>query len=276
MFRNITIGQYYPVDSIIHRLDPRVKLLGVVIYIAALFIINNIFGFIILTFALASLIIMSKVPLKYILRGMKFVWFIVVIAVFFNLFFTESDHMIWQWWIFKLSARGILQAVFFALRLMYVIVGAAMLTYTTTPTSLTAALEKVFTPLKVIRFPAHEISMMMSIALRFIPILAEEVGKITKAQTARGAEFDSGGLIAKAKGLIPILVPLFISAFKRATDLATAMEARCYRGGDGRTKMHPLKYEKRDKTAYLILLAYLVIVVAATIIMDKYLLIGRV
>ena len=276
MFRNITIGQYYPSDSIIHKLDPRVKLLGVIVYIAALFIINNIWGFIFLTAALAALIISAKVPLNFILRGMRFVWFIVILAVFFNLFFTDSDELIWQWWILKLSSAGILKAVFFGLRLIYVIVGAAMLTYTTTPTSLTSGLEKVFTPLAKIHFPAHEIAMMMSIALRFIPILAEEVGKITKAQIARGAEFDTGGIVAKAKGMIPILVPLFVSAFRRATDLATAMEARGYKGGEGRTKMFPLKYESRDKAAYIVILIYLIAAIAIRVLMDMFVAFGRV
>lgn len=276
MFRNITIGQFYPADSMIHRLDPRVKLLGVIVYIAALFIIDNIFGFIFLTAALAALIIASKVPLRFILRGLRFVWFIVILAVFFNLFFTDGDKMLWQWWILKLSTAGILKAVFFGLRLVYVIVGAAMLTYTTTPTSLTGALEKVFMPLTKIHFPAHEIAMMMSIALRFIPILAEEVGKITKAQSARGAEFDTGGLVAKAKGMIPVLVPLFVSAFRRATDLATAMEARCYKGGEGRTKMYPLKYEKRDITAYLFIAVYLAASIIIRIVTDMFVPLGRV
>lgn len=276
MFRNITIGQYYPSDSIIHKLDPRVKLLGVIVYIAALFIINNIWGFIFLTAALAALIAASKVPLRFILRGMRFVWFIVILAVFFNLFFTDGSEILWQWWILKLSTAGILKAVFFGLRLIYVIVGAAMLTYTTTPTSLTSGLEKVFAPLTKIHFPAHEIAMMMSIALRFIPILAEEVGKITKAQIARGAEFDTGGITAKAKGMIPILVPLFVSSFRRATDLASAMEARCYKGGEGRTKMYPLKYEKRDKVSYIVILLYLIAAIAIRVLMDMFVTFGRI
>lgn len=276
MFRDITIGQYYQVDSPIHRLDPRVKLAGVIVYIASIFIINNIWGFLFLTAALAALLLLSKVPLPYILRGMRFVWFIVVLAVVFNVLFTEGDHMLWRWWIFKVSTRGILQAVFFALRLLYVIVGTSMLTYTTTPTSLTAGMERVFSHLKFIRFPAHEISMMISIALRFIPILSEEVDKIIKAQTARGADFETGGIVARAKAMIPILVPLFVSAFRRATDLATAMEARGYRGGEGRTKMYPLQYASRDKRAYLILLAYLLLAVAVRVMMDAWLVWGRV
>ncbi|MCQ2530974.1 MAG: energy-coupling factor transporter transmembrane protein EcfT [Lachnospiraceae bacterium] len=275
MFKDITIGQYYPGNSIIHKLDPRVKLLGVVVYIAALFIINNIWGFIFLTAAMVVLISLSQVPLSHILKGLKFVWFLVALALFFNLFFSDGN-IIWSWWIFHMSTEGIFRAIFFALRLIFVIVGASMLTYTTTPTTLTNGLEKVFKPLDKIHFPGHEIAMMMSIALRFIPILTEEINKIIKAQLARGADFDTGGVIAKAKGMIPILVPLFVSAFRRATDLATAMESRCYHGGNDRTKMFPLKYEKRDKIAYFILLFYLLASIAITILMNMFLTWGTV
>ena len=276
MFRNITIGQFYPCDSILHRLDPRVKLLGVVVYIASLFVINNIWGFIFIFLVLLGLIKLSNVPVNYILRGMKVVWFIIIIAVIFNLFFTEGDLVLAKWWIFTISTKGILNALFFAIRLIFIIVGASLLTYTTTPTSLTEGMEKVFSPLKKIHFPAHEIAMMMSIALRFIPILAEEAGKITKAQTSRGADFDTGGIVAKAKGMIPILVPLFVSAFKRANDLACAMEARCYKGGEGRTKMYPLKYESRDKIAYFTVLGYVIVFILIRILMDMFVTSGRI
>ena len=270
MFKDITIGQYYPTNSILHRLDPRVKLFGVVVYIAAVFIINHLLGFIFLTAAIAILIGLSKVPLKHILKGLRFVWFLVILAVFFNLFFSDGT-IIWKWWIFHMSYEGIYRAVYFAVRLIYVIVGASLLTYTTTPTTLTNGLEKVFKPLDKIHFPGHEIAMMMSIALRFIPILTEEINKIIKAQLARGADFDTGGLILKAKGMIPIMVPLFVSAFRRATELATAMEARCYSGGPNRTKMFPLKYEKRDKIAYIILVVYLLAAIGLRILMDHFL-----
>lgn len=276
MFKDITIGQYYPADSILHKLDPRVKLAGVAVYIAAVFIINNIWGFILLALALLVLIRLSKVPARYIFKGLRFIWVIIVLAVLFNLLFTEGEHMLCTFWIFKISTKGILQAVFFPLRLIFVVIGASMLTYTTTPTSLTAGLEKAFSHLRFLRFPAHEVAMMMSIALRFIPILAEEVNKIIKAQTARGADLDTGTIKEKAKAMIPILVPLFVSSFKRASDLANAMEARCYRGGKGRTKMYPLVYAKRDKTAYLILLLYLLLIVAVRVLMDLFLVWGRV
>ena len=275
MFKDITIGQYYPENSILHRLDPRVKLFGVVVYVAAVFIINNLIGFIYMAAIFVTLIALSKVPLRHILRGLKFVWFLVALAVFFNLFFSDGT-IIWKWWIFHMSYEGILRAVFFAVRLIFVIVGATLLTYTTTPTTLTSGLEKIFKPLDKIHFPGHEIAMMMSIALRFIPILTEEVNKITKAQLARGADFDTGGVIRKAKGMIPIMVPLFVSAFRRATELATAMEARCYSGGANRTKMFPLKYEKRDKAAYILLVLFLLLTIAIRILMDHFLVWGRI
>lgn len=276
MFRDITIGQYYPGNSILHRLDPRVKLLGVIVYVAMLFITNNIFALAFPAAILIVLIAVSKIPLSYILKGMRVLVYLMIAAVFFNVFFTEGEHMIWRWWILKVSHEGILRAVFFAVRLMFVVVGASMLTYTTTPTTLTSGLEKVLSPLKKIHFPAHELAMMMSIALRFIPILAEEMNKIIKAQLARGADFESGGLIKKAKGMVPILIPLFISAFRRASDLATAMEARCYHGGEGRTKMHPLKYETRDKVTYLLILLALLITIAMRVLMDRFITWGRV
>lgn len=275
MFRDITIGQYYPVNSRLQKLDPRVKLLGVVLYIAALFIINNIIGFIFLTIVLAALIALSEVPLKHILKGLRFVWFLVALAVFFNLFF-GTGTIIWSWWIFHISKEGILRAIFFALRLIYVIIGTSLLTYSTLPTTITAGLEKVFKPLNIIRFPGHEIAMMMSIALRFIPILAEEINKIIKAQLARGADFETGGLLKKAKGMVPILVPLFVSAFRRATDLALAMEAKCYSGGEGRTKLYPLEYKNRDKIAYIVLLAFLLVTIVIRILMDAFITWGRI
>lgn len=275
MLRDITIGQFYPVESIINKLDPRVKLLGVVIYIASVFIINNIFGYIYVIAALGILIWLSKVPLSYILKGLKPVWVLVIMAMFFNLFFTDGD-ILWSWWIFRISTQGILRALFFGLRLICVIIGASMLTYTTTPTNLTAGLEKVFQPLNKIRFPGHEIAMMMSIALRFIPILVEEVNKILKAQLARGAEFDSGGIVVKVKGMIPVMIPLFISAFRRASDLASAMESRCYSGGEGRTKMYPLVYHKRDIYAYIILGVFLLVTIGIRILMDQFLTFGSI
>ena len=269
MFRDITIGQFYPGSSLLHRLDARVKLLGVIVYSVGIFLLNNIFGFIFITAVLAALIAISDVPLRYMLRGLRFVVVLIAFAVIINLFFTDGEHVFWSWRFLVISDTGILKAAFFAIRLLYVIVGASLLTYTTTPTDLTAGMEKALRPLNKIHVPVQEIAMMMSIALRFIPILAEEVNKIIDAQLARGAEFDSGGLIKKAKGMVPILVPLFVSAFRRASDLATAMEARCYQGGPGRTKMNPLKYENRDKAAYFVILAYLLGIIAIKVTLNK-------
>ena len=274
MFRNITLGQYYPIDSVIHRLDPRVKLLGILVYVVAVFVINNIWGFVFLGGSLAAVIALTKIPLKYMLRGLRGVLVLLILAIVFNIF-SGDGHVLWEWWILKLTAEGILRAAFFTLRLICVVLGTGLLTYTTTPTTLTNGLEQVFSYLKFIHFPAHEIAMMMSIALRFIPVLAEEVTKITSAQLARGADFETGGLIKKAKGMIPIIVPLFVSAFKRASDLAVAMEARCYHGGDGRTKLHPLRYEGRDKAGYLVILAFSVLTVLVRILMDRYIMAGR-
>ena len=275
MFRNITLGQYYPVNSILHELDPRVKLLGVAVYIAAVFIINNILGLIFPCVVLILLICMSNIPLKHMLKGLRAVLVLIILAVIFNLF-SGTGHIIWQWWILKLTREGILRAAFFALRLVFVVLATGLLTYTTTPTTLTCGLERVFSHLKFIKFPAHEVAMMMSIALRFIPILAEEVNKITNAQLARGADFETGGLIRKARGMIPILIPLFVSAFKRAADLATAMEARCYHGGEGRTQLHPLCYRQIDKKAYILILVFLLCAIAVRVITDRFLTFGRI
>ena len=269
MFRDITIGQFYPGSSLLHRLDARVKLLGVIVYSVGIFLLNNILGFIFITAVLLALIAISDVPLRYMLKGLRFVVVLIAFAVIINLFFTDGEHVFWSWRFLVISDTGILKAAFFAIRLLYVIVGASLLTYTTTPTDLTAGMEKALRPLNKIHVPVQEIAMMMSIALRFIPILAEEVNKIIDAQLARGAEFDSGGLIKKAKGMVPILVPLFVSAFRRASDLATAMEARCYQGGPGRTKMNPLKYENRDKAAYFVILAYLLAIIAIKVTLNK-------
>lgn len=269
MFRDITIGQYYPGSSVIHRLDPRVKLLGVIVYSVGIFLIDNILGFIFITVILAALIAASKVPLSFMLKGLRFIVVLIIFAVVINLFFTDGEHVFWSWRFLVISDTGILKAAFFAIRLLYVIVGASLLTYTTTPTVLTAGMEKALRPLNRIHVPVQEIAMMMSIALRFIPILAEEVNKIIDAQLSRGADFDSGGLIKKAKGMIPILIPLFVSAFRRASDLATAMEARCYSGGKDRTQLHPLKYENRDKAGYFVILAYLLAVIAIRVALNK-------
>lgn len=261
MLRDITLGQYYQTDSVIHRLDPRVKLVTTICFIVSLFVVDNFIGYLIAGVFLAVVIKLSKVPLKYMLRGMKSIVFLLLIAVVFNLFLTPGEAVV-TFWKIKITMEGIRQAVFMAIRLVFLIIGSSVMTLTTTPNNLTDGMEKLLNPLKIFKVPVHEIAMMMSIALRFIPILLEETDKIMKAQIARGADFESGSLIKKAKSLVPLLVPLFISAFRRANDLAMAMEARCYRGGEHRTKMKPLIYKKRDILAYGVVSCYLALCIA--------------
>ncbi|MBQ2936312.1 MAG: energy-coupling factor transporter transmembrane protein EcfT [Lachnospiraceae bacterium] len=265
MLRDITLGQYYRTDSLIHRLDPRVKLVGTLVFIISLFVVDNFIGYIIAALLLVWVIKLSKVPFRFMVRGMKAIVFLLLIAVIFNLFLTPGEAVFTVWKI-QITREGIYLAAFMAIRLVFLLMGSSVMTLTTTPNQLTDGLEKLLNPLKKLKVPVHEISMMMSIALRFIPILLEETDKIMKAQIARGADFESGNLIKKAKSLVPLLVPLFISAFRRANDLATAMEARCYRGGEHRTKMKPLIYQKNDRLAYAVLWGYL----AVCIVVGRY------
>ena len=258
--KDITLGQYYQAESVIHRLDPRVKLVGTLLYMISLFVYNNIFCYIVAAILLAVVIALSKVPIGYMLKGMRAIMFIMIFTVIFNVFFTNGDNLV-EFWIFHISKEGIRMAILMMVRLTLLIISASIMTLTTTPNRLTDGLEKLFRPLKLIKLPVHEIAMMMSIALRFIPILMEEADKIVKAQTARGARFDSKKLTERAKSLIPLIVPLFISAFRRASDLALAMEARGYHGGDGRTKLYPLKYASRDYISYAVLILYVAIIV---------------
>lgn len=261
MLRDITLGQYYQTDSAIHRLDPRVKLMTTLLFIISLFTVKNFMGYILAGLFLVLVIKISKVPFKFMIKGMKAILFLLIITVGFNLFLTPGEVIVSLWKI-TITKEGIKLAVSMAVRLSFLIIGSSIMTLTTTPNNLTDGMEALLNPLKKIKVPVHEVSMMMSIALRFIPILLEETDKIMKAQIARGADFESGNLIKKAKNLVPLLVPLFISAFRRANDLAMAMEARCYRGGENRTKMKPLKYYKRDYIAYIIAFMYLVLIVS--------------
>ena len=265
MFKEITIGQYYQTESPIHRLDPRVKLIATFAYIISLFVVHSWTGYLIAAVAVAIVIAASHVPFGYIMRGMKAVMMILMITVIFNLFLTEGRPLI-HFWKLTITYEGVDFASKMAVRLVFLIIGSSLMTLTTTPNQLTDALEDVLGPLKKIHVPVHEISMMMSIALRFIPILMEETDKIMKAQMARGADFESKNLMKKIQSLVPLLVPLFISAFRRANDLAMAMEARCYRGGDGRTKMKPLVYCRRDYAAYALLAAYFAVCVVLCIV----------
>lgn len=256
MIRDITLGQYYPANSILHKLDPRTKLVGTLVFIISLFLFRSFHCYVLAALFLAWVIRISKVPFKFMVKGLKSILILLLITVAFNLFLTPGRE-VFHIWKLQVTYEGILQAVFMAIRLSFLIIGSSVLTLTTTPNNLTDGLEKGLGFLKRFRVPVHEVAMMMSIALRFIPILLEETDKIMKAQQARGADFETGGLIQKAKNLVPLLVPLFISAFRRANDLAMAMEARGYRGGEGRTKMKPLIYKRRDFVGYGILLAYL-------------------
>jgi energy-coupling factor transport system permease protein len=255
MFKEVTIGQYYQTDSVLHRMDPRVKLIGTFAYIISLFIVNSFVGYAFAAVFLAAMILLSRVPFGYIVRGMKAIMFLLIITVIFNLILTPGRPLI-QIWKITITWEGLSFAVKMAVRLIFLIIGSSLMTLTTTPNQLTDALESVMGPLGRIHVPVHEMAMMMSIALRFIPILMEETDKIMKAQIARGADFESRSLIKKIKSMVPLLVPLFISAFRRANDLAMAMEARCYRGGEGRTKMKPLVYRGSDMVAFAILAAY--------------------
>lgn len=262
MLKDITLGQYYQTDSVIHRLDPRVKLAGTVIFIISLFCFNRGWGYIVAAVFLFIAIKLSKVPFKFMVKGMRSILFLLMITVVFNLFLTPGE-VVFTLWKLQITKEGIKVAVFMVIRLAMLLIGSSIMTLTTTPNNLTDGMEKAMSPLKLLKLPVHEIAMMMSIALRFIPILMEETDKIMKAQLARGADFESGNIFKKAKAMVPLLVPLFISAFRRANDLAMAMEARCYRGGNGRTKMKPLVYKKRDAIAYLVLFTYLVGSIAA-------------
>ena len=261
MIRDITIGQFYPADSILHRLDPRVKFIGTFLFLISLFVADSFWGYALATVFLAAAIGLSKVPVKFMLKGLKPLFIILLITVLFNLFLMPGE-VLWSAGFLKITREGVVQAVKIGIRLIYLVIGSSIMTLTTTPNQLTDGMEKILAPLNKIKVPVHEISMMMSIALRFIPILLEETDKIMKAQIARGADFENGNLIQKAKNMVPLLVPLFISAFRRANDLAMAMEARCYHGGEHRTQMKPLHYEKRDYAAYGILVAYLAVGVA--------------
>ena len=260
MIRDITIGQYYPAKSVLHRLDPRVKLVSTLLYLISLFLFKSIPGYIVATVFLVAVIRLSKVPFSYIVKGLKPIVMLLMITVLFNLFLTRDGEVLFHAWIFTITEGGLRTAVYMAIRLIYLIIGSSLMTFTTTPNELTDGIESLLHPLNKIRVPVHEVAMMMSIALRFIPILLEETDKIMKAQIARGADLESGNIIQRAKNMIPILVPLFVSAFRRANDLAMAMEARCYRGGEGRTKMKPLQYKSRDYIAYASIVIYVVAV----------------
>ena len=266
MLKDITLGQYFPGNTVAHKLDPRTKILLVVLYITALFCVKHLVSYGLMALTLAVCVRISKVRVKALVRGLKPVLFIIIFTGVLNLFFTPGERNLVELGFLKISDTGLENAVFMVVRIMLLIMGTFLMTYTTSPISLTDGLEDLLNPLKKIRVPVHELAMMMSIALRFIPTLIEETDKIMSAQKARGADFESGNLVDKAKALIPILVPLFISAFRRADELATAMECRCYHGGEGRTKLHVLKYERRDYLA----LVFGAVILACVIVLRKF------
>ena len=266
MLKDITLGQYFPGDTPAHRLDPRTKILLVLFYIIALFCAKGAAGYGVLALTLAVCVRVSRVGLRALVRGLKPVLFIIVFTGLLNLFFTPGTRNLVEWGPVRVSDAGVHNAVFMVLRIMLLIMGTFLMTYTTSPISLTDGLERLMNGLKRFRVPVHELAMMMSIALRFIPTLIEETDKIMSAQKARGADFESGNLLEKARALLPILVPLFISAFRRADELATAMECRCYHGGEGRTRLHVLQYQRRDAAALILGAA----VMAAVIVLGRF------
>ncbi len=258
MLRDITIGQYYPASSLIHRLDPRVKIVGTIVFVMALFMTSQVAAYVLAAVILSGIIILSKVPFKFIIKGLKPIFFLILFTVSINVLFTKG-HYIFSLWGINISIEGLQSAAFMTSRLIMLIIGSSMMTLTTSPIQLTDGIENLLNPFKKIGLPAHELAMMMTIALRFIPTLLEETDKIMKAQMSRGADFETKSLRKKAQSLIPILVPLFINAFRRADELAMAMEARCYRGGENRTRMKQLLYGKRDYLAFLLMIGYLAV-----------------
>lgn len=258
MIKNVTLGQYFPGDSIVHRLDARIKLILVVAVIVLVFMVKTVIGYgVVFVFFLLT-IILSRMSVKYILRGLKPLWFILVFTFVINTFFYSGGTELFNWWVIRVTEEGLYNAIRLGVRLVYLITATTLLTLTTSPIALTDGLESLLKPLKAIRFPVHELAMMMTIAMRFIPTLIEETDKIMKAQTARGAEFDSGNVLKRARGMVPLLVPLFVSAFRRADELAFAMESRCYNGGKGRTRMKVMHMHVRDFVAMAILAALIV------------------
>lgn len=261
MLNNITMGQYYPTDSAVHRLDPRTKILLTVVFIVGVFMIHSLWGYALALAFVYFMARMSRVPFKMLMKGLKPLRVILILTFLLNLFFSGEGTPLVHWGFLLITQEGLTRAVHYCLRLIFLVIGTSLLTLTTSPVALSDGLELLLTPLKKLHFPAHELAMMMTIALRFIPTLLDETDKIMKAQMARGADFESGNLFARAKAMVPLLVPLFVSAFRRAGDLAMAMESRCYRGGEGRTRLRVLKFTKNDLYACLIMAAFVGLIV---------------
>ena len=261
MLKDITMGQYYPADSVVHRLDPRMKIILTVLVIVAVFMVHGVVGYALVLGFIYVASRLAKIPFKLLAKGLRPLRFILVLTFLLNLLFSTGDTILVHWGVIKITMEGLSQAIHYSLRLMFLVIGTSMLTLTTSPVSLADGLERLLSPLKKVGFPAHELAMMMTIALRFIPTLLEETDKIMKAQMARGADFESGNLLQRAKAMVPLLVPLFVSAFRRAGDLAMAMEARCYHGGDNRTRLRVMKITKYDWYALAVAFALIGLIV---------------
>ena len=265
MLKDITLGQYYPVKSPVHSLDARVKILLSIAFMVAVFCVNGAVSYVVLAVFTAAIIKLSNIPFRFMLKGIKPIMFFIVFTAVLNVFLT-SGTPIWQFGFLKITREGLYYAAFMVVRIVFLVLGTSLLTYTTSPIQLTDGLEALLRPFSKIGLPSHELAMMMSIALRFIPTLLEETDKIMKAQTARGADFESGNIVKRAKALIPLLVPLFISAFRRADELATAMECRCYHGGNNRTKLHEPKLCNKDLYAVVVFVVFVVVITITNII----------
>ena len=261
MLSNITMGQYYPVDSPVHRLDPRIKLLLTIAFIVAVFLAKTFVGYALLLAFVWMTSRLANTPFRMLLKGLRPLRMILILTFLLNLFFTQGQTVWLSFWIVRIPREAFLQALFYSLRLVFLVIGTSLLTLTTSPVALSDGIEVLLSPLKKIHFPAHELAMMMTIALRFIPTLLEETDKIMKAQMARGADFESGNLLSRAKAMVPLLVPLFVSAFRRAGDLAMAMESRCYHGGEGRTRLRVLKITRNDWIACGIMALLLILII---------------
>ncbi len=262
MLKDITLGQFFPVDSPLHTLDPRTKILGLILLLISIFTVEGTIGYALMIAFVLSVVLLSHVPLKMYVRGLKPLWFIIIFTGILNLFLTPGTTIYAWGYSLYMTYEGAILAVKMAIRLILLIIASSVLTYTTSPISLTDGIERLLSPFSKIGLPAHELAMMMSIAIRFIPTLIEETEKISKAQQARGADFGSGGIIKRAKALVPMLVPLFISAFRRADELAVAMESRCYRGGTGRTRLHPIHFSFADLWTGIILVLFVGVIIA--------------
>lgn len=268
--KDFTLGQYYPGNSLMHRLDPRLKILGMLFYVVLVFVAQSFAGIALMFCWMALLAYIARVPLRLLLGSLKSIYFLLLFTFVLNAFWYPGGTTLFELWFLRMSSEGLVRAVFLALRLVLMITGTSLLTITTTPISLTDGMESLMRPLSRFGFPAHEMAMMMTLALRFIPTLMEETDRIRRAQASRGAAFDRGGLIKRAKAIIPLIVPLFVSAFRRAEDLALAMEARCYHGADGRTRLHPLKWTKKDTGALLVLLLLTALIIAEAFLAPRF------